>query len=176
MCTLFFSHVRVTNGKLMYEKYSVNITVWKLKNKPHNGKNSYYLETNRTNLFSSIETLIQQGPPTTPTETGESTLPSDETPLPPKSITTPMLNNLVRFCKICKIYKWECFSERANPRPCRWDWSCENVHERTAVSAEKRLKKIRVMKKNTVVKTQNLHNFYVNKTLLYLRKMRLKTK
>ena len=32
----------------------------KLKNKPHSGKNSYYLETNRTNLSSSIKTLIQQ--------------------------------------------------------------------------------------------------------------------
>ena len=43
-------------------------------------KNSYYLETNRANLFSSIETAIQHGPPTTPTltETTESTLPSDE--------------------------------------------------------------------------------------------------
>ena len=32
----------------------------KLKSKPHNGKSSYYLETNRTNLSSSIKTLIQQ--------------------------------------------------------------------------------------------------------------------
>ena len=49
---------------------------------------------NRSNLSSSIKTLIQQGPPTTPTETTESTLLSDETPLPPESIATPMLNNL----------------------------------------------------------------------------------
>ena len=57
-------------------------------------KNSYHLETNRTNLSSSIETPIQRGPPATPTGTAESTLPSDETPLLPESITTPMLNNL----------------------------------------------------------------------------------
>ena len=55
------------------------------------------METNRTNFFSSIETPIQHGPPTTPTETAESTLPSKETPLPPESTTTPMLNNLQRF-------------------------------------------------------------------------------
>ena len=41
----------------------------KLQNKPHSGKNSYYMGTNRANLFSSIETLIQQEPPTTPTLT-----------------------------------------------------------------------------------------------------------
>ena len=46
---------------------------------------------------SSIKTLIQQGPPITPTETNESTLLSDETLLPQESITTPMLNNLQRF-------------------------------------------------------------------------------
>ena len=46
---------------------------------------------------SSIKTLIQQGSPITPTETNESTLPSDETLLPQESITTPMLNNLQRF-------------------------------------------------------------------------------
>ena len=69
----------------------------KLKNKPHKGKDSYYLERNRTILFSSIETPIQHGPPTNPTETAESTLPPDETPLPPESITTPMLYNLQRF-------------------------------------------------------------------------------
>ena len=45
-------------------------------------------------MSSSTKTLIQQGPPTTPTETTESTLLSDETPLPPESIATPMLNNL----------------------------------------------------------------------------------
>ena len=56
------------------------------------------METNRANLFSSIEMLIQHGPPTTQTltETTESTLHSDETPLPPESITTPMLNKLQR--------------------------------------------------------------------------------
>ena len=59
-----------------------------------NGKNSYYLETNRANLFFFIETSIQHGPPTTPNETVESTLPTEETPLPRKLITTPMLNNL----------------------------------------------------------------------------------
>ena len=69
----------------------------KLKHKPHNGKNSYCLETNRTNLFSSIEKPIHQGSQTTPTETAESTLPCNEIPLPPESITTPMLNNLQRF-------------------------------------------------------------------------------
>ena len=42
-------------------------------------------------MFSSIETPIQQAPPTNPTETAESTLPSEE------SITTPMLNNLQGF-------------------------------------------------------------------------------
>ena len=55
------------------------------------------METNRTNFFSSIETPIQYGPLKTPTETAESTLPSKETPLPPESTTTPMLNNLQRF-------------------------------------------------------------------------------
>ena len=60
-------------------------------------KNSYYFETNRTNLSSSIETPIRRGPPATPTETAESILPSDETPLLPESITTPMLNNIQRF-------------------------------------------------------------------------------
>ena len=33
----------------------------------------------------------------TPTETTESTLPSDETLQPPESITTPVLNNFQRF-------------------------------------------------------------------------------
>ena len=79
------------------ERLNCLVNEEKLKNKPHNGKSSYYLETNRTNFFSSIETPIQHGPPTTPTETAESTLPSEETPLPPESITTPMLNNLQRF-------------------------------------------------------------------------------
>ena len=55
------------------------------------------METNRTIFFSSIETSIHHGPPTTPTETAESTLPSKETPLPPESTTSPMLNNLQRF-------------------------------------------------------------------------------
>ena len=69
-----------------------------LKNKPHNGKNFYYIETNRANLFSTIETPIQHGPPATPTltETTENTLPSDETPLRPESITSPMLNALLK--------------------------------------------------------------------------------
>ena len=47
------------------------------------------METNRTNLFSSIETHILQELLTT-----KSTLPSDETPQPPEQITTPMFNNL----------------------------------------------------------------------------------
>ena len=55
------------------------------------------MEINRTNLFSSIETPIQHGPPTTPTETAESTLLSEETLLPPESTSTAMLNNLRRF-------------------------------------------------------------------------------
>ena len=38
------------------------------------------------------------------------------------------------------------------------------------------LKKIKVMKRNTAVKTWNYYNFYVSKTLLYLKKMRLKMK
>ena len=69
----------------------------KLKNKPHNGKNSYYLETNRANLFSFIETHIQHGASVTSTETSESTFPSEEISQPPESITTPMSNNLQRF-------------------------------------------------------------------------------
>ena len=67
------------------ERLNCLVNEEKLKNKPHNGKSSYYLETNRTNFFSSIETPIQHGPPTTPTETVESTLLSKETPLPPES-------------------------------------------------------------------------------------------
>ena len=81
----------------------------KLKNKPHNGKSSYYLETNRTNFFSSIETPNQHGPPTTPTETAESTLPSKETLLPPESTTTPMLNNLQRFTNENALLKEKMF-------------------------------------------------------------------
>ena len=71
----------------------------KLKNKPNNGKNSYYVETNRSILFSSIETPIQHGPPAIPTltETTENTLPTDKTPLRPESLSSPMLNNLQRF-------------------------------------------------------------------------------
>ena len=76
------------------ERLNCLVNEEKLKNKAHNGKNSYCLEINTTNLFSSIETPMQQEPPTTPTETAASTLPSNETPLPPESITTPMLNNL----------------------------------------------------------------------------------
>ena len=48
-------------------------------------------------MSSSIKTLIQQGPLTTPTETTESALRSNKISLPPESITTPMLNNLQRF-------------------------------------------------------------------------------
>ena len=48
-------------------------------------------------MSPSIEALFQQRPPTTPTKRTESTLPSDETLLPPESITTPILNNLQRF-------------------------------------------------------------------------------
>ena len=53
------------------------------------------METNRANLPSSVETPIQHEPLTTPTltETTESTLPSNKTPLPPESVTTPMFNN-----------------------------------------------------------------------------------
>ena len=63
----------------------------------HTTERALTIQNQTTNLSFSIETLIQQGPPITPTETTESILPSDETPLPPESITTPMLNNLQRF-------------------------------------------------------------------------------
>ena len=79
------------------ERLNCLINKENLKNKPHNGKNSYHLETNRANLFSSIEMPIKHGPPTILTETAESTLHSEETHLPPESITTPMSNNLQRF-------------------------------------------------------------------------------
>ena len=62
-----------------------------------NLKTNHTTERALTNLSSSIKTLIQQGLPTTQTEITESTLPSDETLLPPESITTPILNNLQRF-------------------------------------------------------------------------------
>ena len=50
-------------------------------------------------MFSSIETPIQQAPPTNLTETAESTLPSEE------SITTPMLNNLQGFTNEIALLK-----------------------------------------------------------------------
>ena len=50
-------------------------------------------------MFSSIETPIQQAPPTNPTETAESTLPSEE------SITTPMSNNLQGFTNEIALLK-----------------------------------------------------------------------
>ena len=62
-----------------------------------NLKTNHTTERALTNLSSSIKTLVQQGLPTTQTEITESTLPSDETLLPPESITTPILNNLQRF-------------------------------------------------------------------------------
>ena len=79
------------------ERLNCPVNEQKLKSKPHNGKGSYYLEKNRTNLSSSIKALFQQRPTTTPTKTTESTLPSDETLLPPESIPTPILNNLQGF-------------------------------------------------------------------------------
>ena len=53
------------------------------------------METIRASLFSSIEIPIQHEPLRTPTltETTKSTLPSDETPLPPELIATQMFNN-----------------------------------------------------------------------------------
>ena len=36
-----------------------------------------------------------------------------------------------------KMYDRKCFTERANSKPCRWDWSCKNVHERATVYTEK---------------------------------------
>ena len=95
--SLISSKLESLSKDQLEERLSYLVNEEKLKNKPHNGKSSYYLETNRTNFFSSIETPIQHGSPTTPTETAESTLPSKETPLPPESTTTPMLNNLQRF-------------------------------------------------------------------------------
>ena len=95
--SLISSKLESLSKDQLEERLSYLVNEEKLKNKLHNGKSSYYLETNRTNFFSSIETPIQHGPPTTPTETAESTLPSKETPLPPESTTTSILNNLQRF-------------------------------------------------------------------------------
>ena len=95
--SLISSKLESLSKDQLEERLNYLVNEEKLKNKPHNGKSSYYLETNRTNFFSYIETPIQHGPPTTPTETAESTLLSEETPLPPESITTAMLNNLQRF-------------------------------------------------------------------------------
>ena len=95
--SLISSKLESLSKDQLEERLSYLVNEEKLKNKPHNGKSSYYLETNRTNFLSSIETPIQYGPLKTPTETAGSTLPSKETPLSPESTTTPMLNNLQRF-------------------------------------------------------------------------------
>ena len=152
-------------------------------------------------MFTSIETPMQQWPQTTPIETAESTLPSDETPLPPESITTPMLNNLQRFTNENALLKeWiknlaaeteEAETEEAETEEAETEETEieeAEIEEAEIEEAETEevtffikeqpflLKKIKVMKRNTAVKTRNYYNFYVSKTLLYLKKMRLKMK
>ena len=70
----------------------------KQKKHTRNGRNSYHMRAHRANLFSCIETPFQHESLTTPilTEITESTLPSDESSLPPESVTTPMFNKLQR--------------------------------------------------------------------------------
>ena len=147
-------------------------------------------------MFTSIETPMQQWPQTTPIETAESTLPSDETPLPPESITTPMLNNLQRFTNENALLKEGIQNLAAETEEAETE-EAENeeaeIEEAEIEEAEIEeteteevtffikeqpflLKKIKVMKRNTAVKTWNYYNFYVSKTLLYLKKMRLKMK
>ena len=93
---LILSNLESHSKEQLEERLNFLVNEEKLENKPHNGENSYDMETNRASLFSSIVMPIQRGPPTTPTltETTETTLSSDETPPPPESITTPVLNNL----------------------------------------------------------------------------------
>ena len=157
-------------------------------------------------MFTSIETPMQQWPQTTPIETAESTLPSDETPLPPESITTPMLNNLQRFTNENALLKEgiknlaaeteeaeteEAETEEADNEEAEIEEAEieeAEIEEAETEEAETEevtffikeqpflLKKVKVMKRNTAVKTWNYYNFYVSKTLLYLKKMRLKMK
>ena len=99
MYSLISSNLNSLSKEKLEKRLNYLVNGEKFKNKPQNGKKSYYIETKRANLFSSIETPIKHGRPTTPTliETTESPLPSDETPLRPESTTTPMFNDLQNF-------------------------------------------------------------------------------
>ena len=88
--SLISSKLESLSKDKLEERLNCLVNEEKLQNKPHKGKSSYYLETNRTNLSPSIKMLIQQQLPITPTETTKITLPSDETILPQESITTPI--------------------------------------------------------------------------------------
>ena len=88
--SLISSNSKSLSKEQLEEPLNCFVNEEKLENKPHNALNSYYIETDRANLFSSIETRIQCGPPTNPTltETTKSTLHSDETPPPPTLLPT----------------------------------------------------------------------------------------
>ena len=114
-------------------------------------------------MFSSIETPIQQAPPTNPTETAESTLPSEE------SITTPMLNNLQGFTNEIALLK-------------------EQIQKlATKIEVVKMLMKEKLFLLEKAQKDKNDEEKHSSENservkllrqqnILYLRKMRLKTK
>ena len=56
--SLISSKLESLSKDQLEERLNCLVNEEKLKSKPHNGKNSYYLETNRANLFSSIEMPI----------------------------------------------------------------------------------------------------------------------
>ena len=120
-------------------------------------------------MFPSIEALFQQRPPITPTKTTESTLSSDETLLPPESITTPILNNLQRFTNENALLKEQIQNFAAEIEGVK-------MFVKEQLFLLKKTQKDKSDEEEHSSENSELVNFYVSKTLLYLRKMRLKMK
>ena len=129
------------------------------------------METNRANLSSSVETTIQHEPLTTPTltETTESTLPSNKTPLPPESVTTPMFNNPQRYANENALLKEQIQDLAAEIKAVK-------MFMKEQMYLLKKTRKDKSDKEEHSQKMLNLYNSYVSKVLPCLRKMRLKLK